>query len=444
MKTIQIFLLVISMMTLSFAMSAQDYAGDFGWVGTTVNTSTTTVRACGVQNTIRLISSPDTHSPLGGSSVRFPSGGSPSTAITITIRFSQPVCNLRLKVNDLDYRYGTTITPPAESMTTSPMFSSIAPSFNPPGPLFNNIGGTLTPPVNVNETLGWVEFDGTPLSSVTLTYNRTQGYVAFLDSLTYDCCQDDCMCDDKDSKLDGKTTISNSGATNADLDISSAGVPISKLNISLPYYESTADADCIKCDPANISSYGKITNLPTIAGVAPSFVGPTTTGSAEIVYEFPTPTIINHSVQLDLQFPPTLDLKCCDNKVKYCIKIGLIDADCNICENLLCLPSLSTSGTGTGTSQSPQVNSKALLDRPASSSSRLLLNPNPASKVLNVILPEKAEGNLEILDMNGKSIQTKNTFSDKVTLNIENLKQGTYILKYTSGETFINELFVKQ
>lgn len=444
MKTIQIFLFVISMMTLSFTMNAQDYTGDFGWVGTNVNTSTTTVQACGVQNTIRLNSSPDTHRPQGSSSVRFPSGSSSSTAITITIQFSQPVCNLRLKVNDLDYRYGTSITPPAESMTTSPMFSSIAPSLNPPGPLFNNIAGTLTPPVNVNETLGWVEFDGTPLTSVTLTYNRTPGYVAFLDSLTYDCCDDDCMCDDKDSKLDGKEIISNSGATNADLSISSAGVPIRKLNISLPYYESTTDPECIKCDPANISSYGKITNLPIIAGVTPSFVGPTTSGSAEIVYEFPTPTIINHSVQLDLQFPPTLNLKCCDNKVKYCIKIGLIDADCKICENLLCLPSLSTSGTGTGTSQSPQTNSKALLDRPTSSNSRLLLNPNPASKVLHVTLPTKTAGNLEILDMNGKVIQTKHTLSDKITLNIEGLKQGTYILKYTSGETFINEMFVKQ
>lgn len=445
MKTIQIFLSVIAMMAISFTLSAQDYTGDFGWVGTDVNTSTTTVRACGVQNTIWLNSSPAVHTNASGAA-RFPNTTSnTSSPISITIRFSQPVCNLKLKVNDLDYGSSTSSSA-AETMSTTPMFSGITASTSPPGPVFNNVGGTLTPAVGVNNTLGWVEFDGTPLTSVTLTYTRVTGYWAFLDSLTYDCCIDDCQCDDRDSKISGTTTIPSSGATSADVGISSGGVPITRLNVSLPYYESLADPDCIRCDGANISSYGKILNLPTLLGVTPSFVGPTTSGSAEIVYVFPTPTIINgETITLKLQFPPTLDLSCCPNKVNYCVKIGLIDEKCNICEKLLCVNSRVIIGTGGGTSTAPKkTNSKALLDGQSSGSSKLQLNPNPASSVLNVTLPNDLGGNLQILDLNGKRIQTVTVTSNQATLDVKSLSQGTYFVKYTSGETVITETFVKQ
>ncbi|BDS10771.1 T9SS type A sorting domain-containing protein [Aureispira anguillae] len=445
MKPIHIFLVALFIIASSTSTTAQNYAGDFGWVGTNTNTSSTTVTACGTQNFIQLSSSPATHT-LNGTSARLPITTSDTTsAITIRLRFSQPVCNLRIKVNDLDY--GSATTPAAETMTTSPMFASIAPSISPAGPLFNNVGGTLTPPVGVNNTLGWVEFGPTPISSVTLTYNRITGYHAFLDSLTYDCCRN-CICDDKHIQLAGTSSIPNSGITSATVSISSSGVPISRLNVSIPYYKSLADTECIKCDPANISMYGKITNLPTIAGVTPTFTGPTASGSAEIVYEFSTPTVIAHSITLNLRFPPTLALKCCPNKVNYCIKLGLIDKDCKICEKLLCLNNISSTGLGVtpkkATSTIIEDNAKARLDGVPSPSAKLLITPNPAMSTLTVTLPNEKEANLDILDLNGKNIQSQKVSSTTVSLNISTLSQGTYILKYTSGSTIINEKFVKK
>ncbi|BDS10770.1 T9SS type A sorting domain-containing protein [Aureispira anguillae] len=450
MKSIQIFLAALFLMAASISVNAQGYANSFGWVATNSNSSSTGAAACGIQNVIELTSNPSTHS-LSGTSALFPSstGTDPTTTVTITLNFLHPVCNLKLKVNDLDY--GPTSTPPTETMTTSPMFTSISPSISPAGPMFNNVAGTLTPPFGVNNTLGWVEFGPTPLTTVTLTYNRTVGYGIFLDSILYDCC-DNCICDNKDLKLIGaSSSIPSSGATSVDVNVNSAGVPLSKLNVSIPYYESSANSECIKCDPANISKYGKITNLPIIAGVTPTFTGPSTSGSAEIVYEFPVPTVVNQTISLDLQFPPTLELTCCPNSVDYCVKLGLIDKECKICEKLLCLPagaagssSGSSSTSKKATSTVDQDNAKARLDGELEPSNQLQITPNPATSTLNVRLPNNAEASLEVLDLNGKNIQSKTVSTTSVSLNISTLSQGTYILKYTSGNTVINEKFVKK
>ena len=365
--------------------------------------------------------------------------------VSITINFKEPVCDLRLKIDDLDQTScGSSGPSPRETMLITPVFSGIAPSVSPPTTLFNFLGSTIVPAGN-NNTGGWVEFNGLTLSAVTIRYNRVSGCLAFLDSLTYNCCED-CMCDNQNNSLTGNTTIPNSGSTTASVDIHSAGVPIKKLNISLPYYKSFADPECIKCDAPNISQYGKITNLPTIAGVTPSFVGPTSSGSAEIVYEFSTPTVINHTINLALQFPPTLNLTCCPNRVNYCVKLGLIDKDCKICEQLLCVKSQVTGGGSSGGGSSTPVHqgsSKSRLDQ-NQQNPKLLLTPNPTSSKLDVQLPSDAEGTIEILDLNGKRIKMDNVSTDAITLDVSKLTPGTYLLKYTSGDAVMTEKFVKQ
>lgn len=445
MRNKQYFLILLAFLFWNGSSTAQDYSNSFSWVGTNTNLSQTGAYACGVQNVITLRSTPSTHSP-SGSSVIFPSvtGTDNNPTISITLTFKSPVCNLRLKVNDIDQGPGTIA---AETVVTTPAFSSIAPSIIPGGPTFVGVGATTLSPAGNDNTLGWVSFDG-PLTTVTLRYNRPGiGYGLLLDSLTFDCC-DDCICDSKDNKLNATANIPNSGATSAGLSISSDGQPISKLNISLPYYTSLANPDCIKCDPANISSYGKITNLPTIAGVAPTAVGFSSDGAAEIVYDFSTPTVINHSISLDLQFPPTLDLSCCPNSVDYCIKLGMIDKDCKICEKLLCLktPASSSSSSSTGSSRNHILQPKAdqIGEATAPSDMNLILHPNPTEDLLHVTLPSENHATLEVLDINGKVIQTTQVQSKQTKLNVSALSQGVYLIKYVVGGNVITEQFIKQ
>lgn len=437
MKT-NLLLFLMALLLANFPMMAQDYAGDFSWAGNIVTGSSTTVRACGVSNTIRLSSSPAPHSNVSNSAA-FPNTVSdPTSPITITLRFSQPVCNLRLKIDDLDFGPANG-TSPVETMTPSPTIVGITPSVSPPGPTFVNVGGTLTPPVGVNNTIGWVEFGSTPLNSVTIRYDRTPLYWAFFDSLTYDCCVS-CGCNNDKNELKGETAININGSTGAKVNINSAGVPIKKLNIAIPYYRSLAGPSCIQCqnDPTLVSQYGKILNLPTIAGVTPSFTGTTSgaVGSGELVYEFPTPIVLNHSVELKLQFPPTNSR--CRNFVEYCIKLDLIDVNCRICEQLLCISPRSVITP----ILSRDANNKAFQDGQAAS--KMLIMPNPASTTVTVTLPSAADGMLEILDLNGKSIRTEMVNATNVELNIEALKQGTYILQYTAGDQVLTEQFVKK
>lgn len=434
MKTTLFFAFIALLMTSSSTM-AQDYSGDFSWAGTNVTSSSTTVTACGVRNIISLTSSPAPHSNSSNSAVFPNTTSNASSPITITLRFSQPVCNLRLKIDDLDF-VGS------ETMRISPAVVSVTPSINPAGPVFTNVGGIMTPPNNVNNTIGWVQFSSTPISAVNITYSRRTGYWAFLDSLTYDCCTS-CGCDNKKNTIDATAFLGNSGSTSADLTINSAGVPIRKLNISVPFYQSLAGRGCIKCDtdPINVSRYGKILNLPMIAGVTPTFTGTSsgTVGSAEIVYEFPTPVVLNHAVTLKLQFPPTNSN--CKNPVRYCVKLGLIDAKCTICEQLLCVaprpiiinPKANTSGVR-----------KATMDGAASVSPKMFVNPNPVSTTVTVTVPNVTEGTLEILDLTGKSLYIENVNSDKVELNVEHLNAGTYFLKYVAGDQVLTEQFMKQ
>lgn len=451
MKSIQIFIAIFAMVFIVQTSHAQNYANDFSWVTGPSNTNMTGAASCGGQNNITLTSSPSTHTS-SGTSVIFPSvtATDPTNVITIQLDFSTPVCNLRLKVNDIDQDIGNI---PAETVVTSPAFDAIAPSFAPPGPLFTAGGATLFPG-GLNNTLGWVEFNG-PLTSVTLTYNRSGiGFGILLDSIMYECCEN-CICDSEDNKLIGATSsIPSSGAASVGLNVNSAGVPISKLNISLPYYQSLADPDCIKCDPENISSYGKITNLPMIAGVSPTATGFSSDGAAEIVYEFGTPTVIDETISLDLQFPPTLDLSCCSNKVDYCIKLGLIDANCRICEKLLCLKSSSTGGpTGSGGSSS-RLNTSThsnpneidqIGNQPSSNDQlKLILHPNPTKDLLNIKLPSSQSATLEVFNLNGQLIQSENIQKENYQLNASELSQGTYLLKYSLGDTVITDKFVKQ
>ena len=80
MKTIHAFLLTILIMAMSTTLSAQDYAGDFSWVGTNTDLSSTVVNACGVQNTVWITSTPSNHTSSAGGIFRVPnSSGDPAT-----------------------------------------------------------------------------------------------------------------------------------------------------------------------------------------------------------------------------------------------------------------------------------------------------------------------------------------------------------------------------
>jgi hypothetical protein len=75
--------------------------------------------------------------------------------------------------------------------------------------------------------------------------------------------------------------------------------------------------------------------------------------------------------------------------------------------------------------------------------SRLSFSPNPASEVLNIHdLP--ANGHLEIMDFNGKLMQSAQLSAGSHTLHIADLADGVYLLRYyTRGEIWVEKLVVR-
>jgi PKD repeat protein len=80
-------------------------------------------------------------------------------------------------------------------------------------------------------------------------------------------------------------------------------------------------------------------------------------------------------------------------------------------------------------------------------SGRLSLYPNPASESVTLILPEvmKAEGNVQILDLQGKVMF--NTLvspgTKQISLNLETIKSGIYFVSIQTSEGILQGKFVK-
>ncbi len=177
--------------------------------------------------------------------------------------------------------------------------------------------------------------------------------------------------------------------------------------------------------------------LPTIAGVTPTFAGSGGV-SSEIVYHFPTPTVINEAIVLKMQFPPTLPLSCCKNRVDYCVKIQMITKDCEICETTLCLSDRPAT-TNPKTKNGIAIVSKNIDGSGGKKS--IIISPNPASDFINLKLPQ-AEGTIFIYSANGHLVHEGTVTEKSMTINTRKLESGNYIVKYKSGEEVLTAKIV--
>jgi hypothetical protein len=80
-------------------------------------------------------------------------------------------------------------------------------------------------------------------------------------------------------------------------------------------------------------------------------------------------------------------------------------------------------------------------------SGRLSLYPNPASESVTLILPEvmKAEGNVQILDLQGKVMFSTLVLpgTKQISLNLETIKSGIYFVSIQTSEAILQGKFVK-
>ncbi len=459
--------IILSSFFLSFGAMSQDYSTDFSWVPNIADfTNAQTASVCAEQGvTYQITTSPYGHvlDPASLTGAYIPEDPTDTGTVHVRIDFDHEVCNLRLLLHDFDdidastdidrymgnlAEYGDNFNPAFSSISFAGGNFFIAPSMT-----------RIEPPLNVINTRGWVEWND-PVTFIEFDYirqgsvlqNNSAGWGLILEAMEFDCCglERPCPCPPNKNFLTGtSSSIASDGAETITVNLNSGGMPVTQLNISMLNYDLLTDLDCIKCEPGNIDQYGKIQNLPPIAGVFPEFAENGTSSAYEIAYLFDTPTMINTSINLQLQFPESLDLSCCDNEIDYCLKVSQVDVNCMLCEAILCLDDSGGSTTGGGSSGSGsgggQGGNKSNTDQSSfqKDEQNFMLFPNP---VLNELIIRADEtGELVITDLSGKVVAKHSVRGTELTVSTYAFARGTYVAQFTSvdgvtsSQTFIKE-----
>ncbi|MGB1248291.1 MAG: T9SS type A sorting domain-containing protein [Chitinophagales bacterium] len=72
--------------------------------------------------------------------------------------------------------------------------------------------------------------------------------------------------------------------------------------------------------------------------------------------------------------------------------------------------------------------------------SNLVVYPNPATDIVNIDFEESIEGNMYLMDINGKTIKTQSIANQNIQIDVSEYAKGIYFLKIMS----LNNIVVKQ
>lgn len=445
-------LLVFSLLTGFYCHGQLTVTDQLNWVGTGAQTSATSPNFdfCKKTNPIvnyTLSTTTGNFQHVSGSGnpsltngVIFPANTSVSTpSVSIQFTFNQPVNDLRIRIVDLDIQ---------ETISgISPTYSSLS---NETGNLVDP-GSSNQVNASIDNSAGWIEWIGQSTTVVNLTYNRPgSGFGLVIDEIQFSCTEKmSCKCNAK-FQLDNVNGPNADGRLSTNLILDSQGEEISKVCVELPSYLSLVDDACLKCDAENQETFGSILGAQPISGTSATIHDPLGSGvSRKICYEFATPTILNGQVvQLDLLFPPVLDLSCCKNQVSYCLDIQLKKEDCTSCEYTVCSKGKIKSQGNKSIGTPPKGNKKPVRayynDR--AELNQIRISPNPAMHEINIELSDQPleEVTLHVFDMSGREIKSLSTSRKRLKLDVSTFAPGQYVVSYSvHGKTNNSNFVVK-
>lgn len=434
----------ILLLFLASTAQAQTVSDNLNWVANTpINTATSPnfdfCNGTTVNFTITTGNNQFTHVTGSGNGtltngIIFPANtGSATQAIPINFAFSSEVCNLRIRFVDIDGLSGESL-------------SGITPTYNT---LISEIGTLVDPgtssnavDANADNSTGWVQWNG-PVTNLSFTYNRPgSGYGLIIDSIIFECCEP-CECRHQ-TQFNTIGSIDSDGNTFANVNVNSMGVPVRSICIDLPFYVSNVEDDCLKCDPRSTEQFGTILGGAPIAGTPGLIHDPYNLGySRKICWNFPTPTVVNANIQIDLKFPGVMNLSCCKNSVSYCFDVNFTNEDCTSCEYTICTKFPETAGTSTGGEPKaigtnyPQYNDFA-------EKSGFQLSPNPSDGKVEVQIQDETlvGGNLAITNTSGTTVLRSTVNNKRETLNVSDLAKGTYVVSIENNGRFSSALLM--
>ena len=231
------------------------------------------------------------------------------------------------------------------------------------------------------------------------------------------------------------STVATDGYQIFNLNIDTQGELVTSICIELPYYISTVDPSCLDCDVATLTANGTILGGSAIGGTPGILDDPYGLGHArKICYNFATPTAVNITIALNLQFPAVLSA--CKNSVDYCLDVEIKKEDCTICEYEVC-PKQNEQEQSPVHGGNDEMNSP--FDEGVSFSKLDDLNvsifPNPATSKVNVTIGDSEfnGGDIILTSIDGKVIQSQQTSLKSFEMDLTGVTPGTYVLIVQTG-----------
>lgn len=373
----------------------------------------------------------------------------PDLAIDVTITFNVPVNNPRIFFTNLGYMedfVDPSNNPPHETLSGfMPPLSSVDEFYTWSGTP-DLVGGTVIPnsddPDDYSDQSGILNWAGCH-QEISFTYNRVVDDISLvLDHIVFDCtCPEACQtCEcHAEALFEPKPSIPDAdGISGMGLHLNSGGNPIRQVNISVPWYTSLSDPDCLDCNAHDASEDGNIIMMGQINETDGVFVGPPGIAhSGEITYCFDVPRAIDETVEFRVRFPELLELSCCEPSVEFCVKVQFIDRDCRFCEFLLCYPPVRAEGGRENPTITP-IN-PTFQDR---AEEQLIVFPNPTNGKIQAFIPEGfVNGKYVVNDNSGREALSGTASNSNLQLDVTSLPSGLYTLSLRNNSKVIKTTF---
>lgn len=259
-----------------------------------------------------------------------------------------------------------------------------------------------------------------------------------------------CNCNGVDARLNALNLTSSNGNATASFNLNSGGNLIKKVRITLLNYLITPSSDLCRnyCSLNNVDFGHFVSPAATLTGYTAAFspYAPATSATFGNDIELSTsaPRAINsESLTLNLKFPPILALSCCSQTVRACFRVEFIDANCRICDVVIC-----NTQTGTTTPSDPKSmrtgNEEQVNDRMSSIDPQLSIYPNPNNG--NFIINTAKIGTdcrYQLTSLEGREIESGTIRGDSREIRKENLPPGTYsVFVFKENQVFTEKIVV--
>jgi uncharacterized repeat protein (TIGR01451 family) len=117
--------------------------------------------------------------------------------------------------------------------------------------------------------------------------------------------------------------------------INGGSIPIQEVEIAMVDYH--IEYSNIDCKPSDLGVFGTLSTTSNLLGNL--VLNPGDNNTSSLTWLPGSPSILNTSVNLNIVNPLVLNLDCCDVSFYFCLKVRVKDANCNVCEKIICFSS---------------------------------------------------------------------------------------------------------